>query len=155
MIWYMFYIILHKWNWRYQIWEFLLIIIIQKVLCQTSRPHVFSTILYSVFFFAALQLFVLVVSLCVCCNLASVFIVDFFNCYCCTKQNADDVIFTAPVSKRSKQMSVQKIAQVISSHSFQDFFVCDFSRSPCAKGICLFLHHFCYCPGFSTGVKQM
>ena len=70
----------------------------------------------------------------------------------------DDVIFKDSMSKRYELMFVQKIAQVISSYSFQDIFVSDFINSSysyhvavaaCAKGIYLFLHHFCNCPGFS------
>ena len=71
----------------------------------------------------------------------------------------DDVIFMDAVSKRSKLTFLQKIAQVISSHFFQDF-VSDFINSfysshvavaACAKELYLFLHHFCCCrPVFSV-----
>ena len=83
-----------------------------------------------------------------------------------------NVIFLDPVSKRSKLTFVQEIAQIISLHSFQDFFVsdsidCSYSWhvtvAAYANGIYLFLHQFCCCPGFSVvedywqddGVKQM
>ena len=63
-------------NLKFQCFMFsliLFIIIIQVVVCRTSRPHHFSTLLYSVLFFAALQLLCLWCSLCVCCNSVGLF----------------------------------------------------------------------------------